>query len=78
MTSLLFAYQKPPLPSASGSVSDSEESPKMCEAMRKAGATCEVITVENGHHGMGSWEKHPEMAHWKPEMIAWLKKTLRN
>ncbi|MGH9613431.1 MAG: alpha/beta hydrolase family protein, partial [Bryobacteraceae bacterium] len=54
-----------------------QESPKMCQAMRKAGAVCEVITVEGGHHGMGSWEKHPEMAHWKPEMIAWLKKTLR-
>lgn len=54
-----------------------EQSPKMCEAMRKIGATCEVITVKNGRHGMGSWEKHPEMAHWKPEMITWLKKTLQ-
>jgi hypothetical protein len=26
-------------------------------------------------HGMGGW-RAPEMQHWKPEMIAWLQKTL--
>lgn len=53
-----------------------EQSPKMCDAMRKAGARCEVVTVEGGRHGMMSWEKDPSMAHWKPDMVAWLKKTL--
>ena len=53
-----------------------QQSPKMCEAMRKAGAKCEVITVAGGRHGMGNWEKSPEMAHWKTEMIKWLKNTL--
>jgi alpha-beta hydrolase superfamily lysophospholipase len=48
----------------------------MCDAMRKAGATCEVVTVEGGRHGMMSWEKEPAMAHWKADMVAWLKKTL--
>ena len=52
-----------------------ELSPSMCEAMKKAGAKCDLITVEGGGHGMGSW-KAPEMQHWKPEMVAWLKKTL--
>jgi acetyl esterase len=53
-----------------------EQSPKMCELMRKAGVKCEVITVEGGHHGMLSWESRPAMAHWKQEMVTWLKETL--
>lgn len=52
-----------------------EQSPAMCEAMHKVGAACELITVEGGGHGIGTW-RAPEMQHWKPEMIAWLKKTL--
>jgi acetyl esterase len=53
-----------------------ELSPSMCEAMKKVGAKCDLITVEGGGHGMSSWEKSPDMQHWKPEMVAWLKKTL--
>ena len=53
-----------------------DQSPAMCEAMRKAGAACELITIDGGGHGMSGW-RAPEMQHWKPEMIAWLKKTLK-
>jgi acetyl esterase len=53
-----------------------EQSPQMCEAMKKAGAKCEVITVQGGRHGMGNWDGDPAKAHWKPEMIEWLNKTL--
>jgi acetyl esterase len=53
-----------------------EQSPKMCELMKKAGVACEVITMERGRHGMGNWDQDPSMAHWRPEMIAWLRKTL--
>jgi acetyl esterase/lipase len=53
-----------------------KQSPKMCELMRNAGAKCELITVEGGRHGMLSWETHPAMAHWKQEMVAWLKQAL--
>ncbi|MBS1856941.1 MAG: alpha/beta hydrolase [Acidobacteria bacterium] len=52
------------------------QSPLMCAAMKKVGAPCEIITIEGGGHGMGNW-KAPEMQHWKPEMIAWLKRTLQ-
>jgi alpha-L-fucosidase 2 len=52
-----------------------EQSPKMCDAMRKAGAKCEVVTVEGGRHGMMSW-KDAAMEHWKADMVAWLQKTL--
>ena len=53
-----------------------EQSPMMCAAMKKAGAGCEVITIEGGGHGMSGW-KSPEQQHWKAEMIAWLKKTMQ-
>ncbi len=52
-----------------------QQSPEFCDAMHRVGVACEVITIEGGHHGMGSW-RAPEMQHWKPEMIAWLRKTL--
>ena len=54
---------------------DYQQSPSMCAAMHKAGVACELITVEGGGHGMSTW-RAPEMQHWKPEMVAWLKKTL--
>jgi hypothetical protein len=34
-----------------------------------------VIPIEGGGHGMSGW-KAPEQQHWKPEMLAWLKKTM--
>jgi alpha-L-fucosidase 2 len=52
-----------------------EQSPAMCQAMKAVGVSCEVIPIEGGGHGMGGW-KAPEQQHWKPEMIAWLKKTM--
>jgi len=52
-----------------------EQSPAMCEAMRKVGAKCELISIEGGGHGMSGW-RDAEMQHWKPETIAWLKETL--
>jgi acetyl esterase len=53
-----------------------EQSTEMCDAMHKVGASCQLITIEGGGHGMGGW-RAPDMQHWKAEMIAWLKKTLR-
>ena len=53
-----------------------DQSPAMCEAMHKAGAACELIAIEGGGHGMSGW-RAPEMQHWKAEMIAWLKKTMK-
>jgi len=54
-----------------------EMSPAMCEAMKKAGDKCELISIAGGKHGMGGWEKSADMQHWKPEMVAWLRKTLQ-
>ena len=52
-----------------------EQSPAMCGAMNKVGASCELVTIEGGGHGMSGW-KAPEQQHWKAEMIAWLRKTM--
>ncbi len=53
-----------------------EQSTMFCDAMHKVRASCELVTIEGGGHGMGSW-KDPYMQHWKGEMVAWLKKTLQ-
>jgi dipeptidyl aminopeptidase/acylaminoacyl peptidase len=52
-----------------------EQSPAFCDAMHRVGVACELITIEGGGHGMSAWHD-PEMQHWKPEMAAWLQKTL--
>src|SRR5947208_17200277 len=51
------------------------QSVEMCNTMNKVGASCRLITIDDGLHGMSSW-RAPEMQHWKGEMIAWLNKTL--
>ena len=53
-----------------------EQSTILCEAMRKVGARCDIITVEAGGHGMGAW-KDADQQHYKAEMIAWLTRTLQ-
>jgi acetyl esterase len=52
-----------------------EQSPMLCEAMHKVGARCDIVTVEAGGHGMGTW-KDGDQQHYKTDMIAWLQTTL--
>ncbi len=52
------------------------QSVEMCKAMKAAGASCELIPMEGGGHGMSGW-RAPELQHWKAGMVAWLDKTLR-
>jgi alpha-L-fucosidase 2 len=52
------------------------QTPAFCERIRSVGGTCDIVTVEGGGHGMSVW-KDASMQNWKPEMIAWLKKTLQ-
>jgi acetyl esterase len=51
-----------------------ESSPLMCDAMKKAGAACEVVKVEGADHGMENWKG---MNEWKSAMIDWLNVTLK-
>jgi acetyl esterase len=77
---LLAVHKKmPPFLCIHGNKDDQvsyEQSTTMCQAMHKVGVGCELITIEGGGHGMSGW-KDPAMQDWKPEMIAWLKKTLK-
>jgi len=54
---------------------DFEQTPPFCQAIQKAGSPCEIIVIKGGAHGMSRW-RDPSMQHWKPEMLAWLQKTL--
>lgn len=53
-----------------------EQSVEMCDRMKKAGARCELITVEGAPHGMDHWEPHPEFLWYKKALIDWLKRNL--
>jgi len=77
----IFAVHKgmPPFLCIHGNKDDQvsyEQSTAMCGAMKKVGVGCELVTIEGGGHGMSGW-KAPEQQHWKAEMIAWLKKTMK-
>ena len=52
-------------------------SPRMCSAMRLAGAVCEVLTVEGAGHGVGGWEKDPAFQAYKKKMVEWLGEMMR-
>lgn len=53
-----------------------EQSVEMCAKMQKAGAHCELITIEGAPHGMDHWETHPEFLWYKKALVDWLKNTL--
>ena len=77
----IFAVHKgmPPFLAIHGTKDDQvsySQSTEMCEAMHKAGASCELINIEGGGHGMSGWRAE-DMQHWKTEMVAWLKKTMK-
>jgi acetyl esterase len=44
------------------------------QKLKSIGARCDFITIKDGAHGMGSWDKLG--SDYKEQMIAWLKKTL--
>ncbi len=54
-----------------------EQSPRMCEKMKQAGARCELFTVEGAPHGIGPWEKNPAFQAYKQKLVEWLKQTLK-
>ena len=54
-----------------------ELSVDMCAKMTAAGVSCELFTVPDGGHGMGGWEKVPEMRKYKEKMVEWLQLKLK-
>ena len=53
-----------------------DQSPEMCDAMKAAGNSCDLITIEGAPHGVGPWEKTAAFQTYKVKMIAWLKEHL--
>ena len=51
-----------------------EQSIQFQAQMKSLGNTCDLLTIPDGGHGMGGWDKdHPE---YKPFLVEWLKRTL--
>jgi alpha-L-fucosidase 2 len=51
------------------------QSPRFQEQMKAAGNVCDLITIPEGAHGMGGWDKLG--SDYRQQMVAWLKKTLK-
>jgi len=52
-----------------------EQSTLLCQAMHAVDARCDIVTVEAGGHGMGTW-RDADQQHYKAELIAWLREVL--
>ncbi|MCU1338276.1 MAG: Alpha/beta hydrolase fold-3 domain protein [Bryobacterales bacterium] len=50
-----------------------EQSEQMCEALKKAGADCELHSVPGGGHGLRWWE----LSSYKTRMIQWLTERMK-
>lgn len=53
-----------------------DQSPLLCDALKKLGNRCEVFPVEGATHGVGGWEKVPDQQAYKKKMVDWVKTTL--
>ncbi len=52
-----------------------EQSVRFQQKMQSLGNTCDLVTIPDGAHGMGSWDRaHPE---YKSTMIDWLRRVLK-
>jgi alpha-L-fucosidase 2 len=51
------------------------QSTRFQEQMKAAGNSCELITIAEGAHGMGGWEKLG--SDYQRQLVVWLKKTLK-
>ena len=55
-----------------------EQSTRLQAALRKAGASCDLVRIANGAHATGRWHTLPGVADWERQMVAWLNKTLHH
>ena len=47
------------------------------ELFKNAGVPCELITVQDGVHGVINWESDPKFQNYKQPLIDWLHRTLK-
>ncbi len=52
-----------------------DQSVRFQKQMQDAGNVCELITIPEGVHGMGGWDRLG--SDYKTQLIAWLKKTMK-
>lgn len=52
-----------------------EQSTRFQQQVKALGNTCDLITVENGVHGMGGWAKLG--SDYQPQLVAWLTKSMK-
>ncbi len=53
-----------------------EQSQRMCDRMRKAGASCEIYPVEGAGHGIRWWDSSRASNTFKRAMVPWLQRQL--
>lgn len=53
-----------------------DQSEAMCDALRSAGASCELFPVAGAGHGFNYWEGQTSMTTYKTKMIEWLEREL--
>ncbi len=46
------------------------------DLLKANGTPCELITVQNGIHGVINWEKEERFQAYKPQLLLWLHRTL--
>jgi alpha-L-fucosidase 2 len=51
------------------------QSTRFQEQMKDVGNPCELITIADGAHGMGGWEKLG--SDYQKQLVTWLRKTLK-
>ena len=55
-----------------------EQSKRMCERIREAGGSCDIIPVRNAPHGIRRWETLREAAGYKRDIVGWLQRQLKS
>ena len=54
------------------------EATNLQTALRKVGVRCDIITIPNGRHGTGGWNKLPNVPDWERQMTEWLNQRLHH
>jgi acetyl esterase len=53
------------------------QSERLCTAAAVLGVSCRVMLIDDAPHGVENWEKEERFQIWKPEVVAWLNRTLQ-
>jgi acetyl esterase len=54
------------------------EATNLQTALQKVGVRCDIITIPNGRHGTGGWNKLPNVPDWERQMTEWLNQRLHH